>query len=197
MRTESNTAEMPGDSLLEELLTTSNDVSKSQFADYQKQSFQYQLECLKIEIDLVDRTIARSSNTTLNVKNFATVSWAGIVTVFLSQDKLRIFVGLTVLIPLLYWFIDAWWTSLNRGSRLRLRKISEFVNSDELLLSFKQQKFSDFKLLDIKGGQYKGTREYERTTAFRYVIWYKEIAFLYGGLMVFSILIGIIVILSN
>jgi hypothetical protein len=182
--------------LLNELLQHQPDEAASNASDAQKQSFDFQLECLKIEIDLVDRAISRSSTTTQNVKNFAIVTWAGGITVFLSQADLRDYTILTAFLPLLFWFVDSWWTSRNRSARLRLKKISEFVNSSKLIESFTQQRLVGFSVLDVLGRQYRGTKEYERTAGFKNIIWFKEIAFLYAGLILFSLTLGLIMLLT-
>src|SRR5689334_3520728 len=167
--------------LLDELLEQPLSNATVNLPDAQKQTFNFQLECLKIEIDLVDRAMSRSATQTLDVKNFAIIAWAGGITVFLSQPDLRDYVILTTFLPILFWFVDAWWTSMSRSSRLRLRKIREFINGENLADSFKQQRLIGFSVLDVMGRQYEGTREYEKTSGFKRVIWYKEIAFLYGG----------------
>src|SRR5262249_44967499 len=151
-------------SFLDELLNKASHTKDPDILEYQKQAFEYQLECLKIEIDLIERSIARSQNIELNVKNFAIIAWAAIITVFLCQDKIRSFVGITALIPFIFWFIDAWWISRGRGSRLRLRKISEFLNGHDLVDSFRKQQIVGITVLDIGGRSYIGTTDYERTS---------------------------------
>ena len=163
----------------------------------QEQIFNYQLECLKTEMDLVDREITRYETITQNVKNFAIVSWAASITVFVSQQDLRTYVMITAILPILFWILDAIWLSQHRGASLRLEKISEFINSDRLVTSFKQKKIVDFFLLDVRGKQYRGTTEYDRYTSFRKIFWYREIRLLYGSLMILSLLLGLGVLLLS
>jgi hypothetical protein len=192
MTTDSPQTDTPTNVLLEKLLIAEQPAAPTQTQDYHQQRFLYQLECLKLEIDLIERTISRSATMTLNVKNFAVVAWAASVTIFASQDTLRPFVAFTALIPLLFWIIDAWWTSLERGSRVRLRKIKEFLNSDDLLETFKQQQFTGFQILDVYGTQYKNTVEYKKVTRFWRIFWYRETALLYGGIALISVIFGLL-----
>ncbi|OKH31311.1 hypothetical protein NIES2101_41645 [Calothrix sp. HK-06] len=95
-------------------------------SEFQKESFKYQLDCLKLEIDLVDRAIARLETITQNVKNFSVAIWIASTSVFIGQNELRRYVAVTALLPLLFWFIDAWWMHFHRGAFLRMKKINNF-----------------------------------------------------------------------
>jgi hypothetical protein len=174
---------------MEEQITKQELVDVSSF---QEKSFNYQLECLKLEIDLVDREITRMETITQNVKNFSIVTWAAGITVFLGQDTLRKYIIFTAFLPLVFWFVDAWWIHLHIGAKLRLKKIKEFLNSEKLLESFKQQRLVEFTVLDILGRQYKGTKEYELITNVPKIMRYKELLFLYGGLSTFSFVLGVV-----
>jgi hypothetical protein len=156
------------------------------------QAFQYRLECLKLEIDLVDRAMARLETITQSVKNFALITWAGSVAIFLGQVELRKYTAATALLPLLFWLIDAWWSHLNRGAFLRLAKISHFLNSEKLVESFRQNNLVDFTLLDVYGRQYRKTKEYYLIAGFCRIIRYREFLLLYGGLAALSILAGVL-----
>jgi hypothetical protein len=72
-----------------------------------KVGFNYQLEGLQLEIDLVDREITRMGTITQNVKNFSIVTWAGDITVFFGQDDLRKYIIFTAFLPLVFWSVDA------------------------------------------------------------------------------------------
>jgi hypothetical protein len=159
----------------------------------EQQSFDYQLECLKLEIDLASEALSRLETITQSTKNFAVVAWAASVTFLSSQPDLRKYLALTAVLPILFWLVDAWWISRNRGVHLRLKKISEFINSDRLAESFRQRKLVDFTVLDILGKQYKRTKEYESSTSFKRIIRYRELVLLYGGLAFFSLVLGILV----
>jgi len=174
---------------MEEQITKQELVDVSSF---QEKSFNYQLECLKLEIDLVDREITRMETITQNVKNFSIVTWAGGITVFLGQDALRKYVIFTALLPLLFWFVDAWWIHLHAGVKLRLKKINEFINGENLSESFKQQRLVEFTVLDILGEQYRETKEYKLITNVLKIMEYKELRFLYGGLSTFSFVLGVL-----
>lgn len=166
-------------------------------SEYQKETFKYQLECLKLELDLVDRAIARLETITQNVKNFCVVIWVASITVFLGQNELKKYVVFTAITPILLWFIDAWWVHFHRGSYLRIKKIREFLNSEDLTESFKQQKLVNFKVIDMLGSQYRGTKEYKAYTSVTRIMKYKELLYLYTGLAISSIIIEIIVLLTS
>ncbi len=150
------------------------------------------MECLKIEIDLIDRNMARSETITQGVKNFAIVSWAALTTAILGQVELRKYILIIAIIPIMFWFVDAWWIFLYRENSLRFRKISEFINSNDFLVSYKQNKLYNFMVFDRDFGRHKNTLEYQKFVNFRKVFLFREMIILYGGLILFSVIIGII-----
>lgn len=179
-------------------MTTPADNQKVEvMPDFHQQSFNYQLDCLKIEIDLVDKAISRAETITQNVKNFSVVVWIASITVFLGQSELKKFVILTAILPILFLFIDAWWLHEHRGAFLRMNKIKKFLNSEDLTESFKQQKLVNFTILDTLGEQYRGTKQYEAYTSVKRIIFYKEILLLYLGLATASVIIEIFVLLTS
>jgi hypothetical protein len=64
-----------------------------------------------------------------------------------------------------------------------LKKISEFINSKNLELSFEQKKLNDFILLDPLGRQYdkKDVKEFADV---RKTMWFKSISSFYLGLII-------------
>jgi hypothetical protein len=149
------------------------------------------MECLKIEINLVDNTISRIESITQSVKNFAIVAWAGTLTLIIGMSELRRYVVIVTVLPILFWLLDAWWVHRNRGAILRLKKIGEFINSEKLAESFKLQRLVDFTILDVVGNQYRDTKEYYAYAGFGKVMRYREFVLLYGGLVVISLVVGI------
>jgi hypothetical protein len=177
------------DSLLENLLQSSPP------SNSQEEAFQYQLELMKIELELVDNSIERSSTITQNVKNFAVITWAASITAFVGQPDLRKYTIFTAILPLLFWFMDVYWTRLRIGYLIRMRRIRDFANSENLIKSFQQRKLVDFIVLDISGSQYKNSLEYKKYRRFWRIMRYGEMIFLYGGLILASLTIGVIALL--
>ena len=163
---------------------------KEPVSSQQEEAFKFQLELLKTEIDLVERSIERDESRAQNVKNFAIAAWGTSIALFVGQGDLRKFAIFTVLIPLLFWLVDAWWTKLRMGVHVRAQKIRDFVNSPNLIESFRKQKFVDFTLLDISGSQYKEDAIFIRYSRLSRIMRFKEMLYFYGGLIVFSLLLG-------
>lgn len=172
------------DKLLEQLINKED--------ERKRKIFEFQLECLKIEMDLIDRDRARRETVTQNVKNYAIVGWAAAISIFLGQVELRPFVLFTATVPLIFWFVDGWWLYLYRGTTLRSRKMRTFLNSDDLRRSFERQELVNFTLMDVSGRQYRGSREYKKYVNFGRVLLFREMIFLYGGLILISSILGII-----
>lgn len=183
------------DPLLNKLLENELGHNEKPILESQKQSFAFQVECLKMEIDILERSISRRETITQSVKNFAIVSWGAALTVMIGQNDLRKYVIITAILPIMFWLVDAWWLYLYRGDSFRFRKIKEFVNSPDLELSYRQQRLVNFTVLDTSGKQYENTKEYKKFVNFRKILFFKEILLLYGGLITFSLIIGIISLL--
>lgn len=159
---------------------------------HKEQAFEFQVELLKVEIDLINQTITRFDEHTRATRNWAIVIWTGSIVLALGDADLRKYVILTAILPVLFWLIDARWTTLLRRFLYRLDKISEFLNSVGLAESFKQQRLVDFIVLDPRGKQYKGTKEFaKKANILRSALRYGEVSTFYFGLMIISIILGL------
>lgn len=161
-----------------------------------KESFQYQLDLLKTEIDIIDNAISRLDGINQAVRNWAIVIWVGAMTVALSDPDLRQYIAFTAVIPVLFWIFNARWTYFLRGFIFRQDKIAQFLNSDQLVESFEQQKLIGIKVLDPRGAQYRRTEEYQKIVNFWRSLKYPEVSTLYLGLAFISIAVGLYFILS-
>lgn len=150
----------------------------------------YQLDCLKIEIDLTDKVLARMESITQSTKNWAIVIWAGINTALLAQESLRPYAYLAAIPVALFWFIDAWWLHLQRGAFVRQRKIAEFLNEGGLERAMQRGRIDGFELLDPYGERHAGTPEHRAATSVLRILAYGELLWLYGGLITMSLIIA-------
>jgi uncharacterized membrane protein len=161
-----------------------------------EKAFKYQLDILKVEIDTINKTIARCDEHTRATRNWAIVTWAGSIALGLGSKDLRQYIILTVVLPILFWLIDARWTSVLRAFLFRQNKISEFLNDSQFSQSFEQKQLIGFKLLDPKGRQYKSTTEYKQYVNFWGAMTkYAEVSVLYIGLALISIGVGLFFII--
>lgn len=75
----------------------------------QKNYFQFQLDLLMKEIDLIDLAISRLDEILLRNRNWGTTLWAGQIAILLPDERLRYLIWVTLLIPLLFGLIDIRW----------------------------------------------------------------------------------------
>jgi hypothetical protein len=163
---------------------------EEQEKSYKEQAFEFQMELLKVEIDLINQTIARFDEHTRATRNWAIVTWTGSIALVLGNADLRKYIILTAVLPALFWLIDARWTTLLRRFLYRLDNISEFLNGTGLSESFKQQRLVDFIVLDPRGKQYKGTKEFAKAVnLLRSALRYGKVSAFYFGLMIISIIL--------
>ena len=69
----------------------------------------FQLDMLKMEFEAVNSSIEHIGSICQGIKNWAIVTWTGSVGLLLGQGDLRYLVIFTGVLPLLFWFADAWW----------------------------------------------------------------------------------------
>jgi hypothetical protein len=167
-----------------------------EISDPRKDSFAYQLDLLKMEIEIIDKAIARLDDITQTTKNFAIIIWVGLITVAFADPDFRQYTIFTALVPLLFWVLDARWRYFLRGFIFRQDKIAEFLNSEKLVESFEENRLIGIKVLDPRGAQYRKTDEYKKTVNFWRSMRYSEVNIVYIGLSLASIIAGVAVILS-
>src|SRR6185369_103858 len=102
-------------------------------------SFQYQLEFLKLEFDTINKSIERIDGMTQTIKNWAVGAWAGSIALLFNAKRPDL-IGLTAVLPLVFWFVDAWWRRIQRSFIFRSNKISEFLNGNQLQESFRERR---------------------------------------------------------
>ncbi len=169
--------------------------SPDEVFDPQLESFKYQLEFLKLEIECINSTIARFDEITQTTKNWAIVTWASSIALGLGQPDLRKYTILTALLPLLFWNVDAWWRHLLRRSGFRVIKIREFLNDERLVKSFEQKKLVGFTVYDPTGRQHRGTEEYKKYTSVSSTFRFREVGLIYLGLFGISLVLGVFFLL--
>lgn len=163
---------------------------QSQTNDPELDSFNYQLDILKLELHNLESIIGRIDEITQTTKNWAIITWAGIVTVAIGQPDLRKFIIFTSVLPLFFWLVDAHWRHLQRRSTFRVIKIGEFLNDGRLLKSFEQKRLVDFSVYDPVGAQYRRLPEYKRHVSTWRVMNFKTVRNFYLSLAVISLIIG-------
>src|SRR5512140_1540887 len=89
-----------GDNMVKEQSLTKSRVKAS---NARQESFQYQLELLKMEIQSIDNIIARMDGMAQATKNWAIGIWTGSIAITLSQPELRRFVIVSAITPFLFW----------------------------------------------------------------------------------------------
>ncbi len=174
--------------------TSSKEKSNSEEQD--KDAFQFQLDFLKIEVEIIDKAIARLDGITQTTKNWAILIWSGSMAVALGQADLRPYIISTAVIPLLFWTIDARWRFYLRAFMFRDEKIAEFLNSSNFQESFKQRKIIGMSLFDARGFQYRKTKEYKEKVNMWRSLKYPEISIFYLGMSLMSIAVGLFFILK-
>jgi hypothetical protein len=165
-------------------------------SDAGKESFQYQMELLKMEIEAIDNIVARLDGMAQATKNWTISIWTGSLYILLSQPELRKYILITAVSPFLFWSIDAMFRRLQRRSIYRAQKIKEFVNSPKLTESYENNQLIDFIVYDTTGTQYKGTKEYRAFISLSNTFRFPEVGVFYFVLIAISIILGAFFLLA-
>ena len=156
--------------------------------------FEYRFEILKKELDAIDSSIKKIDDLSNNIRNWTVLLWMGSVAVFLGDDSLRTWVILTAVPPLLFMLIDASWRKIQRRLVFRQNTIAEYLNSEEFEENVKSNIFS-FELLDPLSRKEKTSIKFKEFTSFKRILRFPTISYIYIGLSVLSIILGILVLL--
>jgi hypothetical protein len=160
--------------------------------DPQLESLRFQLDILKSELQSIDQIVERIDEITQTTKNWAIVTWVGIISIAIGQPDLRRFIIFTAILPLLFWFIEGHWRHLQKRSSFRSIKIKEFLNDERLPKSFEQKRLVDFIVYDPVGRQYRGLPEYKKYISTWKTLNFLEVRNFYLGLSAISIMLGIV-----
>ena len=155
-----------------------------------KDSFLYQMEVLKLEMEEVAKIVARMDDMAQATKNWSISIWTGSLVIALSQPEYRQFIIATAVAPLLFWYIDSSFRRIQRRSIFRGRKISEFLNSPRLAESFEKNRLIDFVLYDVTGSQYRKLKEYKTFVSQKRTFLFPEVGVFYSVLAFISIALG-------
>jgi hypothetical protein len=153
-----------------------------------------QLSILHDEMEIVNSSIRQMDEITKDIKQWAIVAWTAAVGIALKELHLRPFLGLTALIPLLFWVVDTSFRRVQRKMIFRMRQIRTFINTG--LPEAVATKRIDFPLLDPMAELGDRTAR-DHYMSWSYVMSFSTLAALYLGLIFTSIIVAIVIALVS
>ncbi|HEX5759732.1 MAG TPA: hypothetical protein VF121_11100 [Thermoanaerobaculia bacterium] len=156
----------------------------------ERDSFDFQLEFLKLEFNAINEVIGRLDGIAQGTKHWAIITWAGSMVLLFNTDQKRL-LALTAILPVTFWFMDAWWRSIQRSFIFRSQRISEFLNSKRLKESFQQRRLVDFIVLDPRASENEGSDEHRAFTSVVRMARSRSVSWFYLGLILLSFLIAL------
>jgi hypothetical protein len=165
--------------------------------EHVESAFQFQLEMIKKEVDHLNTSIDKIDTITQNIKYWTIGLWGGAILLTLGKDKDSTLLQgqflATIVVPILFWFLDGWYRRIQRGFIYRAVQISQFLNSEDFTLSFENQKLTGFHLLDFRGRISGDKSELIKFTSIWKILLFPSVGFFYAGLIVLSVALSIIV----
>lgn len=95
-----------------------------------KRLFDVQLEILNNELKFIDGAIRQHDELAKSVKNWVVVTWAASLGFALKEPSLQDYVGLTAIVPLVFWLVDGSFIRIQHNFIARAKRISIHLNSD-------------------------------------------------------------------
>jgi len=170
--------------------TKSTSIENQSMKTAKEKAFEYQLQTLTLEMQYIERSIARLDEITQTTKYWAILIWSGSMSLILGQQSLRQYAIFASVIPFLFWLIDARWRYWLGYFAYRQGKISEFINSDALQKAFENQSLSGFTVLDPLGKVYHETPKFKKRRTLSRALKSTEVLPFYIGMIIISLLIG-------
>ncbi|MEO0968041.1 MAG: hypothetical protein AAFX80_06770 [Cyanobacteria bacterium J06639_18] len=141
---------------------------------------------MKKELEHVDGAIRQHDDITKSIKNWAILTWTASIGFALKDKNLLPFIGLTAIIPVVFWVVDGSFRRIQRSFISRTQQISSFVNSDEFITAAQNGTPFKFDLLVMR----------HRSRAFKNTLLgtmlFRSVSLLYFGLAMCSIIIWLI-----
>jgi hypothetical protein len=88
--------------------------------------FEYQLSLLQTELETIGSSIRQMDDITKNIKQWTITVWAAAVGGALVAPELKNYVAVTAVIPLLFWFVEAFYRRIQRRFIWRSERIGKF-----------------------------------------------------------------------
>lgn len=146
----------------------------------------FQLDMLKVEVDVVNSTIRQMDDITKSLKEWAITVWAAALGGSIITAELRTYTWATAVIPLLFWVVDVWHRVVQRRFIWRGLQIKDFLNSKDLEESFAIGRLVRFEVMDV-GARRCRSPEFYRFVSWRRVMLFGTLTSLYLGLAVLSV----------
>lgn len=151
---------------------------------------EYQLQVLTTEIETVNASIRQMDEITKSMKEWTIGLWTASVGGALATRDLTPYVGITAVIPLLFWIVDTWHRRIQRKFIWRGIEIGRFLNGDGLKNSMTAGEITGFRLFDPQARDTKDP-EFKEFVSWKRVMLFPSIYLLYGGLTLISLALGI------
>jgi hypothetical protein len=160
-------------------------------------ALEYQLDMVKLEIETINTSIRQMDEISKSIKEWAIGLWTAAVGGALAVPRLTPFVGLTAVLPLLFWLVDTWHRRIQRKFIWRGIAIGDFLNDGRLSQSIESGTLIGFDVFDPPGRRLANRadgdvnkRGYQDFVSWRKVMMFPSVSILYLGLTSVSLIVG-------
>ena len=154
-------------------------------------------ELMKQEIDTLTTTIRNIDGVCQSLKNWTITLWSGGMAVCFAAtsnvgEKYIFFVAI---IPILFWYSDVYWSTLQRKFIYRYEKIGKYINGNNFKENFGGEVLTKFRLMDIQSRDDRDQEEFKSFTCFWQVAKFRTITPFYFFLSFLSIIAWVFLVL--
>ena len=159
--------------------------------DPRQQAFTYQLDMLKLEVEVVNSTIRQIDDISKSLKEWTVTIWAAGVGGALVTSGMRRYIWATAAVPLLFWIVDSHHKVVQRRFGWRCLRIMDFLNDDRLARSFEEKRLVDFTVMDLASRRDRSPG-YRRFVSWPNAAFFGTVSLLYLGLAMISTVVWLL-----
>jgi hypothetical protein len=118
--------------------------------------FSYQLQLLLIEIEIIQSKISSFDDLSFKIKGWAVTLWSAII-IWSYKNGGSDLLLIAVIVILSFWFLDAYYKTIQIQFRTRMSSIEDFINSknlyedNNLVSTFQRKTFETIMIFDPIG----------------------------------------------
>lgn len=148
-------------------------------------------ELLKQEIETLTTTIRNIDGICQSLKNWTITLWSGGMAICFAATSLvnEKYIFFVAIIPVLFWYSDVYWSTLQRKFIYRYEKIGKYINAGNFKEDFSQENLNDLRIMDMQSRDDRDQDDFRSFTSFWQVAKFRTITPFYFFLSFLSIIV--------
>lgn len=156
---------------------------------FENKALQLQVYLLHKSNEITDHAVGRLDDIISKLRNWAVVIWTGSIALAIQSNE-HALIPFTAIIPLLFWFANAYYSQHLLACSYRQKKVAmQFNTTSKVSNIFKRQDFGSFNVFDPLSVMDEDDDDYKSEVNFKNALLLKDSKILYPSLAVLSIVV--------